>query len=140
MQSGCSAWSRSRAWPPHTIHTRRSEAYHAPIEQRVVLVDEQEGQVVAFGQLDPATAFIEAIYVHPLQSRQGIGLKMLHALEAIAASNGILELVLEASLNAVEFYQQAGYVFAKRGENEHSQSLLKSCVFMRHQLAGPTAA
>ena len=120
--------------------TRSPEAYHSPIELKVVLVDEQEGQIVAFGQLDLATAFIEAIYVHPLQSRQGLGLKMLRALEAIAASNEIRELVLEASLNAVEFYQHAGYVSATRGAHEQSHSVVKSCVFMRHQLAGPTAA
>src|SRR5438876_3501618 len=60
--------------------SRTAETYHAAIERQTVLVEELNEGVVAFGQLNPETAFIEAIYVSPSQSRQGVGLKILGAL------------------------------------------------------------
>ena len=119
---------------------RAAEAYHAPIKDKVVLVEEHQGQVLAFGQLDPTTSVIEAIYVHPLRSRQGVGLGILQALEAIAATKGIRELVLEASLNAVEFYKRAGYVPATGEEYGFIRNHIASSVLMRHQLVAPSAA
>jgi putative acetyltransferase len=87
---------------------RTVDSYDAEIEQKVVLVYERDSKLVAIGQLNPITASIEAIYVHPSCARQGVGQRLLRALEAVAAERGISELTLEASLNAVAFYQQAG--------------------------------
>ena len=117
-----------------------AEAFYAPIRDKVVLVEEHQGQVLAFGQLDPTTSVIEAIYVHPSRSRQGVGMGMLQALEAVAGTRGIRELVLEASLNAVEFYERAGYVPATGEEHEVIRNHVASSVLMRHQLSAPSAA
>jgi putative acetyltransferase len=116
---------------------RTAESYYAEIEQKVVLVHEQDNELVAIGQLNLATAFIEAIYVHPSHSRQGFGRRLLQALESAAAECGIRELALEASLNAVEFYRQAGYVLMPR--ETQGQAASASTVYMQHQLHAHTA-
>jgi putative acetyltransferase len=109
-------------------------SYHSPIEEKVVLVEEVGGQVVGFGQLDPTSAVIQAVYVCPTMTRQGVGTKILRALEAAAAAQGIQELTLEASLNAVEFYRRAGYVLAPPSVPESVQSNSGSTVAMRRHL------
>jgi len=52
---------------------------------------------------------VQALYVHPQYSGNGIGIALLQDLESQAQSLGILELHLESSLNAVGFYVKAGY-------------------------------
>jgi putative acetyltransferase len=117
---------------------RTAESYCADIEQKVVLVYEQDNELVAIGQLNPTTAFIEAIYVHPSNSRQGIGRSLLRAIESVAAEHGIRELKLEASLNAVEFYRQAGYVLAPR--EARGQTTTTNTIHMRQGLHAHAAA
>jgi putative acetyltransferase len=116
---------------------RTAEDYHSPIQDKVVLVEEHQGQIFAFGQLDSAKSVIEAIYVHPSKSRQGLGLGILQALEAIAAAEGIRVLMLEASLNAVQFYERAGYCPATEEGHEFVRNHFASSILMRRQLAPP---
>lgn len=114
--------------------TRTPEMYHAPIEQKIVLLDEQDDEPVAFGQLDPVTSIVDALYVHPSWARRGIGVNLLRALAEIAVERGLSELTLEASLNAVEFYRRAGYVCVDEVAHELGQGGPRSTVSMRHQL------
>ncbi|WP_061536871.1 GNAT family N-acetyltransferase [Collimonas arenae] len=109
--------------------SRTAETYHPAIELQTVLVEEINESIIAFGQLNPETAFIEAVYVSPSHSRQGVGLKILRALEAMAAVSGIKALTLEASFNAVEFYHRAGYVPV--AEEEHLSDAKTSSVTLR---------
>lgn len=109
--------------------SRTAETYHPAIKRQTVLVEEINESVVAFGQLNTETAFIEAVYVSPSNSRQGVGLKILRALEAMAAVHGINALTLEASFNAVEFYRRAGYIPV--AEQEHLSDPKTSSVTLR---------
>lgn len=118
--------------------SRTSETYHTAIEKDAVLVEERSGRVVAFGEVNLECGFIEAIYVCPLHSRQGIGLRVLRALETIAAERGIKALALEASLNAVEFYRQAGYVAVTDRAAEQTAAAA-AVVIMRHEIRPVTA-
>jgi putative acetyltransferase len=117
--------------------SRSAESYVEDIRHKVVMVEEQGKELVAFGQLNPSTAFIEAIYVHPSRSRQGIGRRLLNALEAVAKELGIQTLALEASLNAVQFYKQSGYVSPP--VREHGYEGTENTVFMRRSLGYHTA-
>lgn len=114
--------------------SRTAETYHFAIERQAVLVEEVNESVVAFGQLNPETAFIEAVYVSPTQSRQGIGLKILRALESMAAQHGITALTLEASLNAVEFYRRAGYVPVSGEKHPPTLKTTSATLRMRHEI------
>jgi len=120
--------------------SRTAETYHVAIERQTVLVEDVAEGVIAFGQLNRETAVVEAVYVSPSHSRQGIGLKVLRALETMAARHGIKTLTLEASLNAVEFYRQAGYVPAEEAEPSSNPRPSSATLRMRHEITTPTAA
>ncbi|NER31872.1 MAG: GNAT family N-acetyltransferase, partial [Symploca sp. SIO1C4] len=52
---------------------------------------------------------ISAVYVHPLFARQGIGTRLLAALEQTAITYNIKTLKVAASVTARSFYQRNGY-------------------------------
>ena len=74
-----------------------------------VLVAEAEGSVVGFGKLNPQAGEIEALFVDPKLGRRGIGSHILQVLEDMTKGQGLTALTLDASLNAVKFYERAGY-------------------------------
>ncbi len=93
------------AWAEH----RTLESYDDSLARRDVLVAEHDGLVLGFGVLDAAGAEVVALYVHPDAGRQGVGGRLLAALETIAGLRGLADLRLESSLNAVDFYASAGW-------------------------------
>jgi putative acetyltransferase len=52
---------------------------------------------------------IDAVYVHPDHSRQGIATSLVGQLESRARMHGIDELGIVSSLNAKSFYERLGY-------------------------------
>ncbi len=116
---------RHALWQVHTQAIRVSAACHydaAQIEAWAgrltpegyrsdpdVLVAEAEGSVVGFGKLDGQAGEIEALFVDPKFGRRGIGSQILQVLENMAKRQGLTALTLDASLNAVKFYERAGY-------------------------------
>lgn len=121
-------------------NARTAETYHAAIEHQAVLVEEVDEGIIAFGHLNQKTAFVEALYVSPPYSRQGIGLKVLRALEALALAYGIKTLTLDASLNAVEFYRRAGYLPIKGVEPSSNPKMSSATLRMYHELTASAAA
>lgn len=82
------------------------------------LVAEANGRVVGFGSLSPTPgdhlaspvdAEVTAVYVHPGHARTGVGSRLLRALETVARVWHADTLGLHASLNAVDFYEHAGF-------------------------------
>ncbi|MFW9265527.1 GNAT family N-acetyltransferase, partial [Nostoc sp. CALU 546] len=53
---------------------------------------------------------LRAVYVAPSFGRSGVGTAILQELERLAREQGLLELHLNASLNAEPFYQVNGYM------------------------------
>jgi GNAT superfamily N-acetyltransferase len=84
------------------------EVYRGAILNRVVLVAEQDGEIVGFGQLDLDRAEIEAVYVVPDTARQGVGSRLLRSLGEVARQRGLARLHLCASLNAQVLYGARG--------------------------------
>ena len=82
--------------------------YYAP-NPDVFFVAEAEGRVVGFGEINLEAAEIEAVFVAPDYAQRGIGRRLLQFLEDFAVQRGLTNLVLDASLNAVAFYEKAGY-------------------------------
>jgi putative acetyltransferase len=76
--------------------------------------DDSETRVVGHGHLVPAEGEVRAVYVHPDAGGRGVGAAILDALEARARDLQLGDLTLWASLNAVGFYEQAGYERAGR--------------------------
>ena len=69
---------------------------------------DDDGVIVGFGVLDQESAVVEAVYVITGAGRRGIGLEVLRKLEDRARALGLTVLRLNASLNAVPFYEKAG--------------------------------
>jgi len=71
--------------------------------------DESRREVVGYGHLAPTESEVRAVYVHPDAAGRGVGTAILDALEARARELRLDALALSASLNAVGFYERAGY-------------------------------
>jgi GNAT superfamily N-acetyltransferase len=77
---------------------------------------EAAGRIVAFAQLDPADGRLRALFVDGDLQRRGVGRAMLAEVEARAARRGCTRVHGAMSLNAVPFYERAG--FRARGPAE----------------------
>ena len=74
------------------------------------------GDVAGFGHLVSDVGEVHAVYVHPDHADRGVGSALLAELEGYARGRGVTELGLQSSLNAVAFYERAGY--ERAGEDE----------------------
>jgi putative acetyltransferase len=77
--------------------------------RRDVLVTEEGDRVVGFAALDASNGDVTAVYVDPAAWRRGVGRDLLDAVETIARLRGIATARLDASLNAVAFYEATGW-------------------------------
>ena len=96
-------------FPEHTL-------YEKWLNERVMVVAENNQGIIGFAQYNTDLKFIEAVHVAPQQARQGIGKRLLGELELIAAGKGALKITLESSLNATQFYDKCGYKKVKHGK------------------------
>ncbi|MFB6118228.1 GNAT family N-acetyltransferase [Halosegnis sp.] len=76
-----------------------------------------DGDVAGFGELVPDERAVRAVYVHPDHERRGIGTALLAHLEGYARALKLPKLHLQAWMNAVGFYKQAGYEQVGQGES-----------------------
>ncbi len=79
---------------------------------RLYFAIDDQGRVLATGRvhnLDETTAQIRYFAVHPAHTRQGLGTRLLVALETDAAAHGAKRIMLQAREIAVDFYRHCGY-------------------------------
>ena len=114
---------------------KKPESYEESIRSKEFFVAEEDGVMVGFGVLNQNNAEVEAVYVSPRAGRRGIGLKMLQQLEERARALGLGELRLNASLNAVPFYEQAGYVGKEESKYRLSTGVEIACLPMEKSLS-----
>jgi len=93
---------------------RQPEDFTNAIEHHEFFVAEEVGEIVGYGQLNPGTAEVEAVYIVPEVTGRGVGRLLMEALEAKAREAGLASLRLRASLNAVAFYEHFGYRIERR--------------------------
>lgn len=116
------------------------EYYDRAFERRELVVADYRGAVIGFGQLDRAHGFIEAIYVSPDCLRRGIGTRLLNALEQAAEEQGAALLRLCSSLNALPFYERAGYKAQMNVKLRLPNGFEIPCIYMEKRLTSPSAA
>jgi len=83
--------------------------YREPIKNGPFYVAVEGGSIIGFGNLNQKSGEIEALYVDPDHVGRGVGMLILEALENVATNSGLKLLCLSSSLNAVKFYEMAGY-------------------------------
>lgn len=101
----------------------------------VGLVAEVDGDVVGLAEADLRVGTVEKVYVHPRHAREGVGRALLSGLERHAAARGLGGLSLRSSLNAVGFYERAGYREMGAVTQAYDGVALR-CVEMRKALSG----
>jgi len=79
----------------------------APYETFVV--ESESGALTAFAQLDPSTGGLRALFVDDEAQGRGIGAALLAHVVARAAAHGCRRIHGAMALNAVPFYERAGF-------------------------------
>ena len=95
----------------------RAEKYAEAIDRYDFFVAEEDGEVVGFAELGQETGEVQGLYVSP--AGRGVGRKLLSTLEERARAYGLKSMSLTSSLNAVAFYERAGF----RAVEELTQTL-----------------
>jgi len=119
-------WARPRP-PGH---------YERAILGKEFYVGEEGGEIVGFGTLNAETCEVEAVYVGPAATGRGVGMKILRTLEGRARELGLERLRLDSSLNAVGFYERAGFEVEGTGEHRLGGVVDIPCAHMSKRLAG----
>jgi putative acetyltransferase len=104
------------------------------IRSREFFVATDDTGIAGFGQLDLGAGEVEAVYVHPRALRRGVGARLLRTLEEVARAAGLSELHLKSTLNAVTFYQRAGFRIEAQATHRISPDVELACVEMRKDL------
>jgi N-acetylglutamate synthase-like GNAT family acetyltransferase len=117
------------------IAPRPGKHYDTAIREKDFYVAEEGGRVVGFAVLNPPVSEVEAVYVSPRAARRGTGLSLLRALEDQARARGLTGLHLCASLNAVPFYERAGYARGGPAVHRLQGGVEIACVRMSKGLA-----
>jgi putative acetyltransferase len=99
------------------------------------LIAQQQGAIVGNAILDVRSGEVDAVFVDPQAGGRGIGKAMLAALERMALGHGHARLSVSASLNAVPFYQAAGFVALRQALYAHPSGIGLDCVEMEKHLA-----
>lgn len=107
-----------------------SADYVAAIEgDGAFLVAELDGDIVGFGSMSAespedyesdADAEVTGVYVAPSVTRRGVGTALYRELERRARAAGVRWLGLQASRNAVPFYEAHGYERVRERDHEFS--------------------
>lgn len=71
--------------------------------------DAPDAKIVGFGVVSPTEGVLNAIYVAPSVNGRGVGRELVVACETAARETGCARLELNATPNAIGFYQRLGY-------------------------------
>ena len=91
--------------------------------------------IAGYAMLNVDKHEVDAVFVDPARAGLGIGRQLLMALEQLARQRGMARLRLSASLNAVPFYQAAGFVALRAEAYAHPSGISLASVAMEKVLA-----
>ena len=119
-----------RAWKPD------GEAvtdFQRAIESKTfdAVLAEVDDDTVGYGVLNTEDGRIDAVFVHPDSTGQGIATSLVRQLETRAQMYGIEELTIVSSLNAKSFYEQVGYHDAGSKQRTIDEETLEFAVMQK---------
>ncbi|MGO9801615.1 MAG: GNAT family N-acetyltransferase [Candidatus Binatus sp.] len=89
-----------------------------------------EDEIVASGMLEIESGRIDAMFVLPAFFGRGIGRAVMRHLEGVARQRGLLQLTLDATLNAAAFYRSLGFLGDLMGTFNSPRGVSLECVKM----------
>jgi N-acetylglutamate synthase-like GNAT family acetyltransferase len=110
------------------------------IESRRFFVAMADGQPIAYAQLDLKAAVIRSIYVLPSFARRSVGRRLAQTMFEAARDAGLEQLQIDASLNAVPFYETLGFRRLEDVDHELRSGVALRCMHMARQLRPKGAA
>lgn len=114
----------------------RPEKYGEAIDRYEFFVAEEGGEVVGFGELGQESGEVQGLYVSPDAAGRGVGRKLLSTLEERARAHGLESLRLTSSLNAVPFYERAGFTAVEELTQTIAPGVERASVRMFKALSG----
>ena len=105
-------------------------AYAAMLAAGGGIVAMQDEAIAGYAMLNVDKHEIDAVFVDPARAGLGIGRQLLMALEQLARERGMARLHLSASLNAVPFYQAAGFIALRAEAYAHPSGISLASVAM----------
>lgn len=114
------------------------ERYSDMLAQRHVLVAQREDELVGFGTAELESGTVNAVYVAPQHVGDGVGRRLVAALEEALSRASIERVQLHSTLNAVSFYAGLGYASDGPAQNELSTGVSLPCVAMHRTLTAHT--
>lgn len=124
----------SAAYPPEVIAPWAASPPPAHYRELIgqggcVVAEDKAGTLLGYGVFDRQGNEIDALFVDPDCGGRGIGRVLMHALQALA--DPARPLVLSASLNAVPFYQRAGFKPLREETYAHPSGVALASVRMQ---------
>ena len=111
-------------------------SYAESIETLVLVVaEDDDARLAGFAELDPSAGIVRACYVDPDYERQGVGRALMRAVEDEARARGRSALLLDASLNAIAFYESLGWKVETRARHDLGRGAGLDCAVMRKTIA-----
>jgi len=133
VRGGC-----ARHYPPEVIETWAAAPPPAtmPLLLRAGggIVMQAAGRLLGYAVMDAETGEVDAVFVDPAAHGQGVGRALLAALEAMARERDVEKLFLSASLNAVAFYERAGFRALRERLYPHRSGIMIRAVLMEKRL------
>ncbi|MEW6021029.1 MAG: GNAT family N-acetyltransferase [Pseudomonadota bacterium] len=97
-------------------------------------VAEEAGRMLGYAAVDLVGGEVDAVFVEPDEHGRGIGAMLLAASEDMARALGGKRLYLSASLNAVPFYQRAGFTALREELYQHRSGIGIPAVYMEKRI------
>ena len=104
--------------------------YNSAMNDKIMIVAESAGEILGLGILDALNREICAIYVNPSATGRGLGKKILFDLEQRARLNGLSDLSLCSTINALGFYEHHGYEEVEASQHELPNGTILKCIKM----------
>ncbi len=132
----CSLRKLSSSYNSNQIESLvRSQASLRFAQDEIGFVAEHENEIVGFASwLVQPPCIVSGVYVHPNLIRQGIGTRLLKAVEEIAIDRGNKAINVVSSLATVKFYQANGYQFIRKSGFYSEAKTWIPCVILKKQL------
>jgi ribosomal protein S18 acetylase RimI-like enzyme len=136
--STCYIKSILESWSPSPADEERVNQFRQAIgnneELFVVAKSVENAVIVGFGSIIVSQQKLDALYVDPAFSRQGVGSNILANLEELAMLHGIDKLYVYASLNAERFYCHHGFLVEQRATHRLRSGMDMDYVKMSKEL------